>query len=162
VAGYRPAMRTADYVIYSVLICVWTLPWAVLSAAMVLSWLAPALFNPLSGFWSWVFGLYVLDWLAVTLMLLLAGLSIATAGRGCLWLVAWTATVAGGFAFQFKTLLLASRVFGQQVPAGHGTWESLAWGRHAPHGLTACRAGDRAQIPRYETVTKYLNRKFRL
>jgi hypothetical protein len=127
-ASCRPAMKTADYAIYAALICVWTLPWAAVSGAMFDPWQTKALFSPVSGFWNLAFVLYVIDCVATPSMLLLAGLSIATTGRGCRWLVAWTATLAAGFVFEFKTLLFVSHMFGPLAPVSHGNWEVLGWG----------------------------------
>jgi hypothetical protein len=138
--SYRPAMRTADYVIYGSLICVWTLPWAALSVVMFAPWLASSLFTPFNGFWSGAFALYVADGLGMPLMLLLAGLAIVTAGRGWWWLVAWTTTVATGFAFEYVTLRFALSVFrAPEALGGQRHWEVLAWG--GGFALLAAAAG---------------------
>jgi hypothetical protein len=131
-SSYRPAMKTADYVIFGGLICVWTLPWAALGVVMFAPWLAPSLFTPFNGFWSAAFALYVADGVGMPLPLVLAGLAIVTTGRGWRWLVAWIATVAVGFTFEYATLPLTLPMLRTPVPetlvVGDRHWEVLAWG----------------------------------
>ena len=127
--SYRPAMKQADYVIYAALICVWTLPWVTLGVVMFAPWLAPSLFTPFNGFWSLAFALYVADGLGMPLMLLLTGLAIVTTGRGWWWFVAWSATVATGFTFEYATKQwLISMFRARDALVGHWHWEALAWG----------------------------------
>jgi hypothetical protein len=122
-------MKMADYVIFAALICVWTLPWAALGVVMFAPWLASSLFTPFNGFWSGALVLYLVDWLGMPLLLLLAGIAIVTTGRSWRWLVAWVATVATGFAFEYATLpFLISMVRARDTLVGHWHWEMLAWG----------------------------------
>ena len=98
--SYRPALKTAGYGIFAFLIGVWTLPGAALGVAMF----APSLFTPFNGFFFGALVMYAAAGLGMPLVLLLTGIKIVAASRGWWWLVAWTATVATGFAFEYATL----------------------------------------------------------
>ena len=125
----RPALETADCAIFAFLIGLWTLPWAALGVAMFAPWLAPPLFTPSNGLFSGEFLLYVADGLGMPLTLLLTGIRVVATSRGWWWLVAWIATVATGFAFQYATLpFLISMFRARDTLAGHWHWEALAWG----------------------------------
>lgn len=125
----RPALKTADYVVFAFLIGAWTLPWAALGVVMFAPWLAPSLFTPLRGYFSGVLLMYAADGLGMPLMLLGAGISVVASSRGWRWLVAWTATVAIGFAFEYATLPFLISVFHARATiAGHWHWKALAWG----------------------------------
>jgi hypothetical protein len=125
----RSALRTADYVIFAFLIGAWTLPGAALGVVMFAPWLAPSLFTPFNGFFFGALLMYAADGLGMPLMLLLTGIKVVATSRGWWWLVAWTATVATGFAFEYATLpFLISMARARDTLAGHWHWEALAWG----------------------------------
>jgi hypothetical protein len=124
-----PALETADYVIFAFLIGVWTLPWAALGVVLFAPWLAPSLFTPFNGSFSGVLLMYVADGLGMPLMLLAAGIVVVVGSRGWWWLIAWIATVATGFAFEYATLpFLISMFRARDKLPGHWHWEALAWG----------------------------------
>ena len=127
--SYRPALKTADYGIFAFLIGVWTLPGAALGVAMFAPWLAPSLFTPFNGFFFGALVIYAAAGLGMPLVLLLTGIKIVATSLGWWWLVAWTATVATGFAFEYATLpFLISMARARGTLAGHWHWEALAWG----------------------------------
>ena len=127
--SYRPAMATADHVIFALLIGIWTLPGAALGVVMFAPWLAPSLFTPFNGFFFGALLMYVAAGLGMPLTLLLTGIRVIGASRGRWWLVAWIAAVATGFAFECATLpFLISMARARRTLAGHWHWEALAWG----------------------------------